>query len=66
VSNIHPILSDYISGTADTPPLLEVATQQNSKWEEKASSKNTRQAELVQYVSSTVSTGIPSNVNIRR
>ena len=58
-NNTSPLLSDQLSGTNDTSPLLKVATHQNSQWEEEASSKNTRSAEVIFYVSSTVGTGMP-------
>ena len=50
-------MSNNLPGADDTPPLLEVAADDNTEREEEAGSEDTGCGEVVLYVSTTVRTG---------
>ena len=57
------VLSDHLPGAGNTPPLLEVAADDNTEGEEEAGREDARGREVVFYVPTTVSTSRTHNKN---
>ena len=54
--------SDHLPGAGDTPPLLEVAADDDTEGEEEAGAEDAEGSEVILYVSATVGTGHSENV----
>ena len=58
----HRAASDHLPGAGDTPPLLEVAADDDTEGEEEAGAEDAEGGEVILYVSATVGTGYSANI----
>ena len=54
--------SDHLPGAGDTPPLLEVAADDDTEGEEEAGAEDAEGSEVILYVSATVGAGHSENI----